>query len=276
MKSAILSIIIFLVATKIVKPQSVSTLMGARAGGISYASSVLQDEWSLFNNPGGLAGIEKTNVAFSYDLQGRIAGANRMAAVFSIPVKTGVIGSGFFRFGDLLYSEQIVAAGYSNRFGIASLGLKVNYIQYRAEGYGIKSAATISFGGIADLTPQLSIGVYAVNINQPRLSDNGERLPTHLAAGLGFKPTEKILLVTEIEKDLAYDPVWKGGLEYILYKKIAIRTGFNIHPHAAFFGLGFQTRKLKIDYAMQYSTTLNFSYQASAVYRLSSQRQDEK
>jgi hypothetical protein len=275
MKSGIL-LLFFLAATKIAKAQSVSTLMGARAAGISYASSVLPDEWSLFNNPGGLAGIEKTNVAFTYDLQGRIAGANRMACVFSIPLKTGVMGSGFFRFGDPLYSEQIVTAGYGNRFGIAALGVKVNYVQYRAEGYGTKSAATISLGGIADLTPHLSIGMYAVNINQPRLSDNGERIPTRLVAGLGFKPTDKVLLVTEVEKDLEYDAVWKAGLEYVLHKKIAVRTGFNIHPNAAFFGLGFQTRKLKIDYAVQYSTTLNFSYQASVVYLFLSRRQDEQ
>ena len=214
--------------------------MGARAAGISYASAVLNDEWSLFNNAGGLASINKPNAAFAVDVHPNLAGANRVAAIFSLPVKIGVAGAGFFRFGDNLYSEQIISAGYGNRFGIASLGLKVNYVQYRAEGFGTKSVATINAGGIADLTPQLSVGAYITNINQPKVSGKNEHLPTKLAAGLSFKPTEKLLLVTEIEKDLAYDPTWKGGLEYIIHKKLFLRTGFNLKPNASFFGIGFQ------------------------------------
>lgn len=262
-------------AIKIVKAQSVSTLMGARAAGISFTSSVLKDEWSLFNNVGGLAGIEKTNASFAVDVRPAMPGANRMAAVFSSPFKLGTLGAGFFRFGDDLYSEQLISMGYGNRFGIASLGLKVNYVQYRSEAFGSKSALTINFGGVADITPQLSVGAYITNINQPKLSTHDERLPTKLVAGFGFKPIENLLLVTEIEKDLEYDPVWKGGVEYVVHKKIFLRTGFNLHPNASFFGMGFQTWKLKIDYALQFSNALNFAHQASAIYFISSQRKDE-
>ncbi|HZX74230.1 MAG TPA: hypothetical protein VFE57_07415 [Cyclobacteriaceae bacterium] len=260
---------------KIVKAQSVSTLMGARAAGISYTSSVLKDEWSLFNNVGGLAGIEKINTSFAVDLHPTLLGANRMAATFSAPIKLGVVGVGFFRFGDNLYSEQMISTGYGNQFGIASLGLKVNYIQYRSEAYGTKSAVTINFGGVADITPQLSVGAYITNINQPKLSAQGERLPTKLVAGLGFKPVEKLLLVTEIEKDLDYEAMWKGGAEYVIHKKIFIRTGFNVHPNASFFGIGFQTWKLKIDYALQYSNALNFAHHASAIYFIQPAKKDE-
>jgi hypothetical protein len=263
-------VLIAFTAIKIVKAQSVSTLMGARAAGISYTSSVLKDEWSLFNNVGGLAGVEKANTSFAVDIRPAMPGANRVAAVFSVPLHLGVVGVGFFRFGDNLYSEQLISTGYSNRFGIASLGLKVNYVQYRSEIYGAKSLVTINFGGVADITPQLSVGAYITNINQPKLSDNDERLPTKLVAGFGFKPTEKLLVTTELEKDLDYDATWKGGAEYVVHKKIFLRTGFNLHPNAAFFGVGFQTWKLKVDYALQFSNTLNFAHQISAIYFIQS------
>jgi hypothetical protein len=252
---------------KIVKAQSVSTLMSARAAGISYASSVLKDEWSLFNNVGGLGGIKKTNVSFAADLRLAMPGANRVAVIFSSPLKTGVAGAGFFCFGDDLYSEQIISTGYGNTFGIASLGLKVNYIQYRSEPYGRKSAVSLNFGGVADITPNISVGAYMTNINQPRLSGD-ERLPTKLVAGVGFKPVEKLLLVTEIEKDLSYSATWKGAAEYVVHKKIILRTGFNLYPGAVFFGAGFISRKLKIDYALQYSHEQNFAHQVSVVYIL--------
>ena len=38
--------------------QSSSTLIGGRAGGLAYSSSCLDDEWSIFNNIGGLAKLK--------------------------------------------------------------------------------------------------------------------------------------------------------------------------------------------------------------------------
>ena len=253
--------------------QSVSTLMGARGAGIGYASATLRDEWSLLNNVGGLSSADQVSSSFAYEAMPALMGANRTAAVFSLPVKVGVVGVALFRFGDDLYNEQIISAGYSNKFGIASLGLKVNYIQYRAEGFGTRNAVSLNFGGIAQITPQILVGAYIVNLNQPRLSSiDKERLPTKLVAGLSFKPIERIILVTEIEKDLEYDPTVKGGIEYQVHKKVCVRTGFNFHPSTAFFGLGFLIRKIKIDYALQYTIGLSGAHQASAIYRFETKK----
>ena len=248
--------------------QSVSTLMGGRAAGLAYASSTLHDEWSLLNNVGGLSKVNQPSASFAYDLRTGLTGANRMAAVMTAPVKVGVAAFGLFRFGDDLYNEQVITLGYGNQFGMASLGLKVNYVQYRAEGFGTRHAVSLNFGGLAQLTPQITVGAYIVNLNQPKLSTlDKEQLPTKLVAGLAFQPNAKLSLLTEIEKDLEYDPTIKGGMEYAVNKKVNVRTGFNLHPNAAFFGLGFLIRKLKIDYALQYNNTLSASHQASAVYR---------
>ncbi len=246
--------------------QSASTTMGARMAGMGN-SSCISDEWSILNNVGGLAKVKEISTAYSFEIKPALLGSSRMAAIFSTPLKTGAMGLGVFKFGDNIYSEQVLTTGYSNQFGIASLGIKLNYIQYRAEGFGTKSALTISAGGIAEITPQLSIGASIQNINQPKLTD-GEKLPTRLAVGLSFKPSEQVLLVTEVEKDLAYDPIIKAGIEYCIHKKVFARTGFNLHPEAAFFGIGFKGWRLKFDYAIQYTNSLNFAHQASACYRI--------
>lgn len=242
--------------------------MGARSSGLAYASSALADEWSLFNNVGGLAKVDRLSAAFAYEVRPSLLGTKRVAAVLNTPFKFGTAGFGFFRFGDDIYSEQMISGGFSNQFGIASLGLKVNYIQYRSEGFGVRSAWSVNFGGIAQITPKISIGAYATNINQPRISSqDNERVPTKLVAGLGFKPTDKILLLTEVEKDIQYEATIKGGFEYTVHKKVFFRTGFNLNPNAGFFGLGFNARRVKIDYGMQYSSILNLVHQASAIYR---------
>ena len=262
----IISVLFITLLSITAQTQSVSTLMGSRANGMGYASSPLFDAWGVFNNIAGIAKIENTTASFAYDLHPSLVGANRTAAVLAHPTTFGVIGIGAYRFGDNLYNEHIVSAGFSNTFGIASLGLKVNYIQYQTEGFGTKGVVSINFGGIAQLTPILAVSAYITNINQPDLNDF-EKLPTKIAAGLGITPTEKITISTEIEKDLEYDPTWKAGIEYQFHIKFFARTGYNINPNTAYFGLGFKTNKFNIDYAIQHNIVFNLSHQASVTYQ---------
>jgi hypothetical protein len=247
--------------------QSVSTLIGARQAGMGYASSNTADEWSLFNNVGGLGKMNQKSVAFAYEVIPTLIGANRMAAVFNTNLKWGGLSMGAFRFGDDLYSEQLLSIGFGNQFGITSLGMKINYIQYHAESFGTHSTLSIDFGGITQLTKQLSIGASITNLTQSSLqTKEDERLPTRLIVGFGFKLNEKIFINTEIEKDLDYKPTWRTGLEYSIYKSILLRTGYNLNPNAAFFGLGYQKGKLKIDYGVRINTLVGSTHQASAVY----------
>ncbi len=247
--------------------QSVSTLMGARQAGMGYTSSSLGDEWSLFNNIGGLGKISQKSTGYSYEAVPSLIGANRMAAIFNAPIKWGAIGVGVYRFGDAVYSEQMISAGIGNQFGITSLGLKFNYIQYRAEGFGTHSIVCIDFGGITQLTEELSIGAYVTNLTQSSLpTQDGDRLPTQLVIGIGIKPSEKVILSTEIQKEVDFKPTWRAGLEYSFYQNVFFRTGYHFTPQKAFFGLGFKKGKLKIDYAIQFNPLIGTAHQASAIY----------
>lgn len=263
--------VLILLVANIVNAQSASTLMGARTAGMGYASSALADEWSLFNNVAGLASVDHVNTAFAYEIRPALIGANRMAASVSAPSKIGSLGLSVFRFGDDVYSEQMVSVGAANKIGNTSLGVKVNYVQYRAEGFGVNNTVSIDFGGITQLTPQISIGAYIINLTQSKLmGTDGERLPTKLVAGVGLKPSDKIFIATELDKDLEYQTTWRTGLEYSIYKKVFFRTGFNINPNAAYFGLGVQKGNLKFDYAIRFNQLLGAAHQASAVYSIPS------
>ena len=269
MKSLLCLIIATFLSISPCNSQSASTLLGARANGIGYATSTLFDTWGVFSNIAGTAKVKNISVGCTYDAQPSLTGANRTAAVFIVPIKTGALSAGAFRFGDELYNEQIFTAGFSNQFGLAALGAQVNYIQYWAEGFGTKGVWSVNMGGIAELTPHISVGAYVQNLNQPEINES-ENLPTKLVAGIGFKPIDQVFVCTELEKDLEYDATWKTGLEYKFNKKFTARTGYNINPSAAFFGLGFNTTRFTIDYALQHSPTLSLSHQGSIIYQFKS------
>jgi hypothetical protein len=244
------------------------TGMGARAAGMGYASSCLQDEWSLFNNAAGLSNLKKTVFATSYEAKPSLQGANRMAFLVTAPTPFGSGALGVFRFGDDLYHEQKLSLGFSNRLGLASLGASLNYLQFQALGFGTKSLFTINLGGIATISPSFFIGAHIQNVNQPLLSDsNQERLSTSLTLGVAYTPTEKIWLTSEIQKQLEVSPTYKVGMEYRPEKKFVARTGINLNPNKLFFGIGLLSTRLTIDYAYEYSMTgLGSCHQASLVY----------
>jgi hypothetical protein len=247
--------------------------MGGRSLGLGNATAVVSDEWSLLNNIGGLSKIKSTSVATAYEARPGLVGANRMAALLVAPTKIGTSGFGFFRFGDDVYNEQIASLGFSNGFGNTSLGININYLQYRAIGYETKSTIGIHFGGLTQLSKIVSIGAYILNVNQPHISAIGkEKLPTHLVIGIGLKPKEPLLLLFEIDKELSYNPTIKVAMEYQPHKKVIGRMGFNLQPQAAFFGIGFIHSQMKLDYAFQYTQNLNYAFQMSLTYPLKKPR----
>jgi hypothetical protein len=252
-----------------ISAQSAISPMGARANGMGYTSSCLKDEWSLLNNVGGLADIKNSSASFTYRAQPSFKSFNSMAAVVTVPTAVGVAGASIYKFGDNLYNEQILSIGFGSKFGLASLGVKGNFIQYYIEGFGYKRVSTISFGGVADLTPKVSVGASITNINQPKISEN-EHVPTLLTAGISIKLSENVLIATEVEKDLERKPLVKSGLEYSPQQKIYFRTGFNLNPQAGFFGLGFKAKKFMLDYAYQYKFSIGASHQASVTYKFKS------
>ncbi|MBX2943708.1 MAG: hypothetical protein KF860_15330 [Cyclobacteriaceae bacterium] len=259
--------LVLILIPKITKPQSVSTLMGGRSAALGNATSTISDNWSLFNNMAGISKAESTTASFAYAISPALPGANRMAASITLPASIGVFGTGVFKFGDELYSEQIISAGYANQLGLAALGIKVNYVQYKAEGLGTRSALSIHFGGIAELSPKVLVGAYIMNLNQPKISlDTDEKLPVKLVTGVQFHPEESLILLLEIEKDIHYEPSLKGGVEFGIHKKVKARTGFNLNPNSIHGGIGYQSTRLIIDYALQYNPVIKTSYQLSTSY----------
>ena len=239
-------------------------LIGARVNGVGYATTCISDQWSIFNNIAGLAGVSEIQAGASYDAMPGFPSFNRMAAAVVAPLPIGAVGMGVFRFGDDLYREQLLHVGYSNKFGLGSLGARGSLIQYHAEGFGKKSIANFSIGGIADLTPWLQAGACIVNAVQPEIIE-GEKIGTILMAGVALKGSENVTVLLEVEQELGYHPKIKAGLEYVIHTRFVARTGFNLQPQSGFFGFGFRHSKFHLDYAWSYAPDFISRHQVSFI-----------
>jgi hypothetical protein len=161
--------------------------------------------WALGNNVAGLGEINQTSVGFYAENRYFSSALNVGALAFAMPLggtvpgatataparaKAGVLGLEAQRFGGTLYNETRVGAGYGYRFGLISLGARVDALQVSIEGLGSRRVLLGSLGGQAELVPnRLTFGVYLYNLNQAKLAEyQNERVPTVLKAGLAYRP----------------------------------------------------------------------------------------
>jgi hypothetical protein len=243
---------------------------GARAVSMANASVTLRDHWVVFNNIGGLGFVENMYAFMSYENRFGIQSLQTFNAGFVSPLAHGVGGLTLSRFGDELYSEQKIGVGYSHKLGMISLGIKVNYIQIAIKDNGSKGNFTFEFGGVAKLTPQLFFGAHIYNFSVADLKGEyqKERIPVVVKAGLSYIPIEKLTLNIETEKDVDYNPTYKGGVEYEIVKNLKLRTGIQTQPNKTFFGIGFSPKNFMFDYALGSSTRLGFSHFISFSYKI--------
>lgn len=248
--------------------QSSTPLMGARGQALGNATACLSDEWSMLNNVAGLARRSGAAIGVSYDAVPAVHAFSKMGVTIARPGNVAC-GVALYRFGDALYNEQIIAAGAATKWNHTSLGMKLNYIRYTADGMGGKSLWSVSLGGITALTPWLTVGAHIANVNQPWLSKQfDERLPTTLTAGVMFTLTPRAIVVTEIEQRINDKATGRLGMEVSVHKKVRARLGLHINPQALSGGLGFQLRHFDLDYSMLYVQTLGSRHQATFTYRL--------
>jgi hypothetical protein len=233
---------------------------------MGYAGFSVSDEASLFNNVAGLAQLEAPAFFFGCEVAPQLPGANRTFASFALPTSGGTLGIGMFRFGDDVYNEQLLGLGFGHRLGSTSLGVRLNYVQYRARGFSTHHATTIDFGGVTQITEKVRASAGIFNLTQASIAFN-EPLPITLVAALAVQLDKQMLVVTEVEKKLGAQLRIKGGMEYGVASKVFFRFGFNTNPLALFTGVGAKTRKINIDYAISYSQFIGFIHQATAAYR---------
>ena len=193
---------------------------GARGQGMGNLRVHGMDVWSYFNNPGGLAKLEYS-----------------------------ALGFGISRFGGKLFNQQSLGVAFANQLGIVSIGGRLEWHQTQIESFGTGNGLIFSIGGIAELSPEFSIGASIFNLNRSKISRNSDtRLPTGVVLGIFYNPTSQVQIHLEAEKDIQIKPIVKAGLEYGVKDWVFLRAGINSNPSRMFFGIGLKSTRFTVDY----------------------------
>ena len=229
----------------------------------------LADGWAVYNNPGALARVKEASLMTACDVRYGMTGFATVSFAGVLPLSRGTGAISADRFGDQLYSEQRIGIAWSHQMDRVSLGLKVNYTQVAISEVGVRGRFVFQFGGVAEITPQFLLGAHIYNFSQARLAKyQDERMPTVLAAGISWRPVPQLMLNAETEKDIDYPARFRGGVEYQIAKPFFLRMGLATNPGTNHFGVGFNARKLHLDYALRTHPTLGLSHHLSLYWKL--------
>lgn len=243
---------------------------GGRQAAMADAGVALTDLWSVQHNQAGIAGLKKISAGINYETKYMLKDLGFRSGAFALPIKnSGVFGVYISDYGYKLYKEQKVGLSYAKTFGkIVSVGVQIDYLNTSiGEDYGKRSALAAEAGVIAKISSNLDFGAHIYNPNRAKLADyNDERSPTIMKMGFGYRFSEKIITLAEVEKNVDSKNVFKGGIEYNVVKAFSVRGGISSNPSLISFGFGLHLKNFRMDVAASMHQVLGYSPKLSLQY----------
>ncbi|MGK7391012.1 MAG: hypothetical protein ACNS60_11705 [Candidatus Cyclobacteriaceae bacterium M2_1C_046] len=245
-------------------------ITGAGESGIANASTAVHSENPMFHNIAALASIAGSGISFGYDYRGFAEGLNNISLQYIHSGSSINIGGSIFKTGDAVLNEFVASAGVSQKLGIASIGVKVNYHQLYSAPFGYSRASSISAGVLADLSDQITVGAYLNNVGKLEFSEEVQQyyIPTILSMGISYRATNNLLLAVAAAKDLHSKLQLTSGIAYKIHADLILRTGINWYYKNLYYGLGYKVRKLQVDYATNAVSALGQVHSLTVCYTL--------
>lgn len=252
-------------------------LVGAARIGLGGAfTAVGKDFWGLYANPAGISGVNYMAAGLHIENHFLVSGLNYGAFGFVTPFKEkhylGIDGSSY---GFNNYRESRVGLNYATTlFSRLSLGTKFNYAIVSIPNYGSKGVFFVDAGLIGNVAKGFNLGFKVYNANQASLNKElSERVPTILSFGASYEISDKVLLVSDLEKNVNFPLSYRGGIQYAFVEKFKARVGVSTAPVSFNAGIGFQASNLVVDVATSLHQQLGFSSFLSLSYRFNQKDQ---
>lgn len=249
-------------------------LSGARQAGMGMSSIGLISVYSAYNNQAAGAYLEHPSFGIYYSPVFVGIGVSNISGVIAYPMKKqkmGTFGLSIHYFGYSAYNEKKVGLSYAIKLAkYISIGVQLDYINAKIQGYGSKNLATFEFGVLARPIPELTIAAHIYNPAKIVIDKaTGEKLPIVLRVGVTYEAIKRFFISAQIDKDFTKKLVFRAGVEYTLKDLISFRAGVATDPVAGTFGVGVKLKQgLGIDVACTYQANLGFSPHFGILYEL--------
>jgi predicted secreted protein len=246
--------------------------IGARAIAIGQAAASIKDVYSIFNNVAGITEINSITGFTAYHIPYSILSIRDVAAGLLYPYKQFKLGISAYDFGNDSYNQTNIGIAVAHKIKNISLGLKINYQETSISELNAKRRLVLEFGGITEFTKHLHLGAHLYNVNQASIGENPNAIPVVMKVGVSLLPTETLRIFIETEKSGTYQPYVKAGVEYVIHKTLALRTGIRTNDYSSFYGIGWKQPSFTFDFAISYHSYLGVSQSLSLTYQFNKKK----
>lgn len=240
---------------------------GARGIAMSGTGVLFQDIHAAFSNPAGVSQLEKAAVLAFGEQRFLNSPIQQIGVAFAYPLSIGTFGVTAHSFGIEDYQERKFGLLYARPLlENLSIGAQFNYFQTQVPRFGTQSIVSFELGMQMQLATPLHFGVHVYN-PIPLTWQDELRLPSVFTAALSYTPSERLLLMMELEKELDFAPRFRAGLEYNFAERFFLRAGIATQFEQVSLGMGLALDNgLRIDVAARYHPILGMSPSVGVVY----------
>jgi hypothetical protein len=242
------------------------------AGQIALAHSdvsSVNDVFSLFNNPAGLALLKTREIGFYYSPSpfGIKELANAFAA-YCEPTVYGSLSAGYSNYGFELYRENKFVIGYGRKIADNFfIGLSSVYHNISIKNYGSNGTFVFNMGVIAKLNNQIGLGFAVYNLTRSTITNESNDIPTVIWLGTDLKFVKDLVFSAAIKKEIGFDPSIRLGTEYSILDFLKLRIGTSNEPDTYSGGIGIIYQFVQVDYAFVSHPDLGLTHQFGLIIR---------
>jgi hypothetical protein len=219
------------------------------------------DAFSGAGNQAALAQLRTASFGVYAERKFLLQELNHFSSVVALPTSSGTFAlqGDYFGFSD--YNENQLGLAFARSVSKQiDVGIRFNYHTVRIAGYGNASAINFEGGTIFHLTDKLHAGFHIYNPFSSKLGKTGnEALAFAYKAGLGYEPSDKVFISSEIIKQQDQPVNVNVGLQYNLHENVFLRAGISTYTSNSYAGAGLKFGIIRLDINAAYHPQLGFT-----------------
>ncbi len=238
---------------------------GARARGMGQAYVGLANTPdAVFLNCSGTRQINAPAFSLFYTRPFGLKELSYFSFTGVLPSSFGNLATAISIFGNEIYQEQSILLNFSRSLtDNIFYGFNAHYLKLQISGYGSDFCFGFDFGFLIKINSKLNWGFFTTNINRATMGKSNEHLPQTFVSGISVNPMDNLIINFDLYEELPFPLEIRAGVEYLLFNKIALRSGFISETSEFCFGVGFVLNKFRCDYAVNTHPDLGLTHQFS-------------
>jgi hypothetical protein len=229
-----------------------------RYAGFGAYSKNFVDLFSGSNNQAALAQLKSGGFGVYGERRFMLEELNQFSAMVALPTSSGTFALQGDYFGFNSYNENQIGLAYARSITQKiDVGVKFNYHSVQAGIYGDASAINFEAGTIFHLTENIHTGFHVYNPFSSKLGKNSnEQLASVYKVGLGYEPSKRVFISSEIVKQEDQPVSVNAGLQYNVHEKVFVRGGISSLTNNSYLGVGLNLGIIRFDVNAAYHPQL--------------------